>query len=141
MSIPVSQFIPPLECLCTKSLHTPLFGTVWTVATRFLCPWGSPGKHTGGSSVHGVRQASILEVPLSMGFTRQAYWSGFPCNPGMPCSSRAPSHPGVESVSLSSPALAGRFFTVSAPWEAPSSPLSCGKHMFVFYICNFISIL
>ena len=48
MSIQISQFIPPpLECLCTKSLHTRLFGTVWTVATRFLCPWGSPGKHTG----------------------------------------------------------------------------------------------
>ena len=48
MSIPNSQFIPPpVECLCAKSVHTQLFGTVWTVATRFLCPWDSPGKNTG----------------------------------------------------------------------------------------------
>ena len=51
MSIPISQFIPPpVECLCAKSVHTQLFGTVWTVATRFLCPWDSPGKNTGVGS-------------------------------------------------------------------------------------------
>ena len=40
---------------------------------------------------------------LSMGFPRQAYWSGLPCSP-----SGGPPDPGIEPTS---PALAGRFFT------------------------------
>ena len=32
------------------------------------------------------------------------------------------SDPGIEPVSLMSPALAGGFFTTSATWEAPSKP-------------------
>ena len=53
------------------------------------------------------------QAPLSMGFPRQEYWSGLPCpSPGdLP-------NPGVEPVSLMSPALADRFFTTSATWEA-----------------------
>ena len=55
------------------------------------------------------------QAPLSMGFSRQEYWSGLPCpSPGdLP-------DPGIEPVSLTSPALAlaGRFFTTSATWEA-----------------------
>ena len=49
------------------------------------------------------------EAPLSMGFSRQEYWSGLPCPPpgDLP-------DPGTERVSLMSPALAGRFFTTSA---------------------------
>ena len=52
--------------------------------------------------------------PLSMGFTRQENWIGLPCPPpgGLP-------NPGIEPVSLTSPALAGRFFTTSATWDAP----------------------
>ena len=43
-----------------------------------------------------------------MGFPRQEYWSGLPFPPpgDLP-------HPGIEPVSLMSPALAGRFFTTS----------------------------
>ena len=53
------------------------------------------------------------QAPLSMGFSRQEDWSGVPCPPpgDLP-------NPGVEPVSLSTPALAGRFFTTSATWEA-----------------------
>ena len=51
---------------------------------------------------------------LSLGFPRQEYWSGLPC----------PSlgdllDPGIEPVSLRSPALAGGFFTTGATREAP----------------------
>ena len=48
-----------------------------------------------------------------MGFSRQEYWNGLPCpSPGdLP-------NPGIESMSLLSPALAGRFFTTSTTWEA-----------------------
>ena len=51
--------------------------------------------------------------PLSMGFSRQVYWSGLPYPPPENLL-----NPGIEPVSLPSPALAGRFFTTSAIWEA-----------------------
>ena len=56
------------------------------------------------------------QAPLSMGVSRQECWSGLPCPPpgDLP-------DPGIEPVSLVSPALAGRFFTTSSAWEAPSS--------------------
>ena len=63
-----------------------LFATLWTVA---------------------------LQVPLTMGSSRQEYWSALPCPP-----------PGdlfnlrIEPVSLTSPALADGFFTTGTPWEA-----------------------
>ena len=66
--------------------HVQLFVTPWTVA---------------------------CQAPLSMGFSRQEYWSGLPC----PCSGHLPD-PRIESMSLKSPALAGEFFTTSATWEA-----------------------
>ena len=54
------------------------------------------------------------QPPLSMEFSRQEYWSGLPCPPpgNLP-------NPGIKSMSLASPALAGGFFTTSATWEAP----------------------
>ena len=50
------------------------------------------------------------QAPLSMGFSRQEYWSGLPCPPpgDLP-------DPGIEPVSPISPALAGRFFTQMPP--------------------------
>ena len=51
-----------------------------------------------GSSVHGISQARILEwVAIS--------------------SSRGTSQPRDQTASLASPALTGRFFTISAIWE------------------------
>ena len=58
------------------------------------------------------------QAPLSMGFSRQEYWSGLPCPP-----SEDLPDPGIEPASLQSPALAGRFFTICATWEAPSQVL------------------
>ena len=57
--------------------------------------WSSPG-----SSVHGILQTRILE------------WVGFPPPGDFP-------DPESEPTSLTSPALAGGFFTTSAAWEAP----------------------
>ena len=53
------------------------------------------------------------QVPLSMGFSRQEYWSGLPCPPpgDLP-------DPGTKLVSLMSRALARRFFTTIATWKA-----------------------
>ena len=47
------------------------------------------------------------QAPLSMGFSKQEYWSGLP----IPFPSDVP-HPGIEPAS---PALAGRFFTTELP--------------------------
>ena len=52
------------------------------------------------------------QTPLSMGFSRQEYWSGLLCPPpgDLP-------DPGIEPASLTSPALARGFFTTSTTWE------------------------
>ena len=47
-----------------------------------------------------------------MRFSRQEYWSGLP----FPSPGDIPD-PGIKPASLSSPALAGGFFTTGATWE------------------------
>ena len=64
-----------VACMLSHFSHVRLFATPWTIAHQ---------------------------APLSMGFSRQEYWSGLPCPP-----------PGTDSESLLSPALAGGFFTPS----------------------------
>ena len=54
-----------------------------------------------------------FQASLSMGFSREEYWSELSC----PCPSDLPNLV-IEPVSLASPALAGRFFTTSSTWEA-----------------------
>ena len=56
------------------------------------------------------------QAPLSMGFSRQGYWSGLPCLP--------PGHlpnPGIQPTSLISPALAG-ISAYSLPLLLPGKP-------------------
>ena len=63
--------------------HVQFFATLWTMA---------------------------LQAPLSMGFSRQEYWSGLLCSPpgDLP-------HQGMEPASLTSPTLEGRFFPTEPP--------------------------
>ena len=72
-------------CVLSCFSRVRLFATLWTVAH---------------------------EAPLTMGFSRQEYWSGLPCCPpgDLP-------NPGIKPMSLASSALAGVFFTTSATWE------------------------
>ena len=53
------------------------------------------------------------QAQLSMGFSRPGYWNGWPGPPpgDLP-------NPGIEPASFMSPALADRFFTTNATWEA-----------------------
>ena len=55
---------------------------------------------------------SSHQAPLSLGFSRQGYWSGLPSSPPGDLS-----NPGVEPVSLMSSALTGKFFTTRVTWE------------------------
>ena len=56
-----------------------------------------------------------LQAPLSMVFSRQEYWSGLLCPPP-----RDLPNPGIEPRSLTSPVLAGGFFTTSTIWGTQS---------------------
>ena len=71
-------------CLLRRFCPVLLFATPWTVAHQ---------------------------APLSMGFSRQEHWSGFPRSPpgDLP-------DPGIKPVSLTPPALAGGFYTTGATW-------------------------
>ena len=85
-----------LLCVRAQSLsHVLLFVTPWTVAHQ---------------------------VPLSMGFSRQEYWSGllFPCPGGLP-------DPGIKPVSPASFASAGGLFITSATWDVPDTDSEPGK--------------
>ena len=68
------------------------------------CPalWDPVDCSSPGSSVHGILTR----------FSRQEHWSRLPLLPpgDLP-------HSGIEPMSFTSPALAGRFFTTSATWQ------------------------
>ena len=64
--------------------------------------------------------------PPSIGFSRQEYWSVLPYPPPGDLPDL-----GIELTSLQSHAVAGRFFTTSATWEA---------HMHMHYIHMYICI-
>ena len=59
-----------------------------------------------------------------MGFSRQEYWGGLLCPLGdLP-------YAGIEPMSLTSPALASGFFTISATWKGQSlsrDPMDCSS--------------
>ena len=73
-------------CVLSLFSHAQLFETQWTVA---------------------------CQAPLSMGFSRQEYWSGLPC----PSSGDLPKM-GIEPMCFECLELAGRLFTTSATWKA-----------------------
>ena len=58
------------------------------------------------------------QVPLSMGFSRQKYWSGFlfPSPGDLP-------HPEIEPASPTAPEFVGRFFTIEPTGKPTHIPL------------------
>ena len=77
------------ECVLSPFSCVQLFVNLWTVA---------------------------YQAPLSMGFSRQEYWSGLSCPPP----GDRP-NPGIELTSLMSSAMAGGFLTTDTIWEACKS--------------------
>ena len=86
-------------CVCARAHACALVGTLSCFSHVQLCatPW-----------------TVDLKAPLSMGFSRQEYWSGLPSPPP-----RDLPNPGIKPAFLMSPALASAFFTTSATREAP----------------------
>ena len=77
--------------------------------------WSKPLDH-GHVQLCVILWTVARQAPLSIGFSRQEYWSGLPCPPpgDLP-------DPGIEPVSLTSPTLAGRFVTTNTTWEAQTT--------------------
>ena len=69
-----------------------------------------------GSSVCGILQARILELP---------------CSP-----SGVLPKPGIKPESLMSPALTGRFFTINTTWETRARFFFCMDHIMLGVIDN-----
>ena len=66
-------------------------------------------SHFSRVQLYASLWTTARQVPLSTGFCRQEYWNGLPCSPPWDLP-----NPAIESVSFTSPALAGWFFTSSA---------------------------
>ena len=69
-----------------------------------------------------------IQAPLSMGFSRQEYWSVFPC----PTPGDLPD-PGIKLAALMSPALAGGFFTTEPSGKQSDSIFSFGLFKMPLY--------
>ena len=88
--------------------------------------WPVPGiaharmlGHLSRAQLFVTLWTAARQAPLSMGFSRQEYWSGLPCPPpgDLP-------DPGIKPQSLVSPTLASGFFTMSATQEALNTEIS-----------------
>ena len=110
-------------CVCVQSLsHVRLLETLRTVAhmhacmpSCFLCGL----NHFSLVRLCATPWTVTCQAPLSMGFSRQEYWSGSPCpSPGDLPNSR------IKLMSLTCSTLGGRFFTTNAIWEA-HNPYTC----------------
>ena len=75
------------------------------------------------------------QAPLSMGFPREEFWSGFP----FPFPGDFPD-PWIEATSLVSPALAGGFFTSEPPGK-PRQSVGEGQSFFLSLLGLIVSSL
>ena len=75
-----------------------------------------PSSHFSSIQLFVTIGTVAHQCPLSMGFFRQEYWSGLPC----PKSGYFPT-PGTKSSCLTSPTMAGGFFTTSTT-RSPHHP-------------------
>ena len=99
----------------------------WVYATK-LKPWFLDEKKCVLSRFRGIWLFVILwttaqQAPLSMGFSRQEYWSGWPCPPPGDLL-----EPGIKPVSLTSSALAGGFLPLEPPVFYLFAPRSFRAH-------------
>ena len=67
-----------------------------------------------------ILRTAANQAPLFIGFSMQEYWRGLPCPPpgDLP-------DPGTELISVTSPPLAGRFFTKGFPCDSAGKEATC----------------
>ena len=89
----------------------------WSVAclVHYTVQWMLVSHSVMSDSLLPTPWTVACQAPLSMGFSRQEYWSELPCSPpgDLP-------DPGIEPASPESPISAGRLFTT----EPTSKPCS-----------------
>ena len=87
----------------SRQIRSLLYPLLLLLLSRFSHVW-----------LFAILWTEARQAPLSMGFFRQEYQSGLPCPPpgNLP-------NPGIEPTSLTSPALASRFFTTRAHLGSP----------------------
>ena len=90
-------------CMLSHFSHVWFFATLWTIAHK---------------------------APLSMGFSRQKYWSGLSC-----LSPEDLLDTGIKPVSLVCPSLAGRFFYHQCHLRSPRSVIREGNGNPLQYSC------
>ena len=115
----------------TAAPDKPISSRIRPAAPGRLCP-PKPYACVHSKSVHLCLTLcdpmNCNQALLSVGFSRQEYWSGLPCPPpeDLPDS-------GIKLMqSVLSPTLAGGFFVTSTTWEAPISPITYNKLFNVF---------
>ena len=67
---------------------------------------------------------------LSTGFSRQEYWRGFPC----PSPGNLPNDPGIEPMSLASPALQADSLSTELPGKPYINNLYCSHQSYMVAI-------
>ena len=105
-----------------RSNRLPLL-SAWNVAETAMCaaytlfhshqPWVL--SHLSPIRFFATLWIVARQAHLSVGISRQEYWSGLPYPPP-----RDLLHPGTEPTSLTSPAFPGGFLTTSITCEAPT---------------------
>ena len=91
---------------------------VWSLQKDDLC--ACVLSHFSRVQLFATPWTAAGQAPLSMGSSRQEYWSVLLCPPPEDLL-----NPGIETVSLISSALTGRFFPTNATWEALNQ-MTCG---------------
>ena len=89
--------------LCQASCELLLLLSCFSHVRLFVTPW-----------------IVAYQVPLSMGFSRQEYWSKLHSPGDLP-------DPRIKFTSLKSPALSGRFFTTSTTFKIEKASWSSKK--------------
>ena len=101
----------PLSLLLPRSFWIPIQPAVKIIVCVCMCVCVCESLNL--VQLFATPWTTVQKAPLSMGISRQEYWSGFPFPPP-----RNLPGIGIEPESLTPPALAARFFITSATWEA-----------------------
>ena len=111
--------LPFLNSTCTSgkfSVHVLLKPSLMILSKILLaCVRACVLSHFSHVQLFVTLWTAIYQGPLSMAFSRHEYWSGLPYLPLGELS-----NPGIKPESLTSPAFAGRFFTLAPPCRSDS---------------------